>query len=151
MRLDLTRLLKGKELPFRSIDETRDRVAKYIVSFIYIELEGLPKEEWEKTLNTWVKIIGFAKNLVKVPEEKRREIYRKYNFDTMMEGIMEESVRTLYGFYSLGIAKPQDKPEDILKKIIELIYGNREIYEREKFREEVINYIKEYLGRKTEG
>ncbi len=148
MKLDLTELLKREELPFRSIDEAKDRVAKYIVSFIHIELEGLPKEEWEKTLNTWIKIIGFAKNLVKVPEEKRREIYRKYNFDTMMEGIMEESVRTLFGFYSLGIAKPQDKPEDILKKIINLIYGNREIYERERFREEIINYIKEYLEKR---
>lgn len=148
MKVDLTGLLKKEDLPFRSIDEAKDRVAKYIVSFIHIELEGLPKEEWEKTLNTWIKIIGFAKNLVKVPEEKRREIYRKYNFDTMMEGIMEESVRTLFGFYSLGIAKPQDKPEDILKKIINLIYGNREIYERERFREEIINYIKEYLEKR---
>ena len=151
MKLDLTGLLKREELPFRSVDEAKDRVAKYIVSFIHIELEGLPKEEWEKTLNTWVKIIGFAKNLVKVPEEKRREIYRKYNFDTMMEGIMEESVKTLYGFYSLGIAKPEDKPEEILKKIVELIYGNKEIYEREKFKEEVINYIKEFLEQRAEG
>ena len=151
MKLDLTGLLKREELPFRSVDEAKDRVAKYIVSFIHIELEGLPKEEWEKTLNTWIKIIGFAKNLVKVPEEKRREIYRKYNFDTMMEGIMEESVKTLYGFYSLGIAKPEDKPEEILKKIVELIYGNKEIYEREKFKEEVINYIKEFLEQRAGG
>ncbi len=149
MKLDLTGLLKREELPFRSVDEAKNRVAKYIVSFIHIELEGLPKEEWEKTLNTWIKIIGFAKNLVKVPEEKRREIYRKYNFDTMMEGIMEESVKTLYGFYSLGIAKPEDKPEEILKKIVELIYGNKEIYEREKFKEEVINYIKEFLEQRA--
>jgi len=87
---------------------------------------------------------------VKLPEEKRREIYGKYKFDGIMEGIMEESVKTILGLYLLGMLKPQDEPKEILRKIIELIYGDKEIYEREKFKEEIIDYIKEFLEKKRE-
>ena len=150
MKIDLTGLLKREEPPFRSLEEAKDRVARYLLSFIHIELEGLPKKEWDKTLNTWLKIIGFAKNLVRLSEEKRREIYGKYKFDGIMEGIMEESVKTILGLYLLGLSKPQDEPKEILRKIIELIYGDKEIYEREKFKEEIIDYIKEFLEKKRE-
>lgn len=144
MKLDLTNLLKREELPFKTLEEARERVARYIISFIHIELEGLPRTEWEKTLNTWLKILNFAKSLVNLPEEKRREVYRKYKFDTMMEGIMEESVKTLYGLFSLGLAKPENSPKEMFEKIVNLVYEKKEIYERERFKEEIIDYLKKF-------
>ncbi len=147
MKLDLSNMLKTYETPFKTVDEARERVAKYLLSFIHIELEGLPKEEWEKTLKTWEKICEFSKSLVKLPEEKRKEVYRKFNFDPMMEGICEEVVKTLYGFYSLGIMKPHEPAKNVIRKSVQLIEGNKEIYKREKFKDEIINYIKEFFER----
>ena len=145
MKLDLSNMLKTQEAPFKTLDEAKNRVAKYLLSFIHIELEGLPREEWDKTLKTWEKICEFSKSLVRLPEEKRKEIYRKFNFDTMMEGVCEEVVKTLYGFYSLGIMKPQEPAKNVIRKSVQLIEGNKEIYEREKFKDEIINYIKEFF------
>jgi len=145
MKLDLTTFLKRQELPFKSLDEAKEYVAKYTLNFINIELEGLPKEEWEKTLSTWVKIFVFAKSLLKLPEEKRKEIYKKYNFDAMMEGIMEDAVKVLYGFYSLGILKPEEKPHKALEKAVELVENEEEILKMEGIKKENLEFIKEFL------
>ncbi|RUM31743.1 MAG: hypothetical protein DSY32_00865, partial [Aquifex sp.] len=123
----------------------KEYVAKYTLSFINIELEGLPEREWEKTLSTWVKIFAFAKNLLKLPEEKRKEVYRKYRFDTVMEGVMEDVVKVLYGFYSLGILKPEEKPQKVLERAIELVEGEEELLKREGIKKENLEFIKDFL------
>jgi len=145
MKLDLTSFLKREEPPFRSLEEAKEYVAKYTLSFINIELEGLPEREWEKTLSTWVKIFAFAKNLLKLPEEKRKEVYRKYRFDTVMEGVMEDAVKVLYGFYSLGILKPEEKPQKVLERAIELVEGEEELLKREGIKKENLEFIKDFL------
>jgi len=66
MGLDLSSLLKKDEPPFKSLDEAKEYVVKYTLNFINIELEGTPKDQWEKTLETWTKICGFTKSLIKV-------------------------------------------------------------------------------------
>lgn len=141
----MSTFLKRDELPFRSLEEAKEYVAKYTLNFINIELEGLPKEEWENTLKTWVKIFAFARELLKLPQERRKEVYRKYNFDSMMEGIMEDTVKVLYGFYSLGILKPEDKPHKALEKATELIENEEELLKREGIKRENLKFIKEFL------
>ncbi|RUM31587.1 MAG: hypothetical protein DSY42_02450 [Aquifex sp.] len=148
MKLDLSNLLKKEEPPFKSLDEAKEYVAKYTLNFINIELEGTPKDQWEKTLETWTKICGFAKSLIKVSENQRREIYRRYNFDAMMEGIVEDLIKTLYGFYSLGIIKPDEKPYKVLEVAVELVEREKDLIERERLNPEALEFIKEYIKKK---
>ena len=148
MKVDLSNLLKKEETPFKSVDEAKDYVARYTLSFINIELEGTKREEWEKTLETWCRMCEFAKSLLKLPEEKRKELYRKFGFDTMMEGIMEDLVKVLYGFYSLGILKEKERAYKVLERAVELIENEENLIERERLNREALKFIKEFIRRK---
>jgi hypothetical protein len=115
---------------FENLEAAREYVARYLLNYISLELQGLPKEEWEKTLRVWKRICRFADSLTNLPDEKRKEIYRKNNFDMMMEGIAEDVRHTLIGMRSLGILKKDDPPEKLLERAVELVRERKDLLRR---------------------
>ncbi len=147
MKKDLTHLLKKEEKVwgFEDLESAREYLAKYLINYINIELQGLPKEEWEKTLKTWVKICAFAKGLLKKNEKERQEIYRKYRFDMMMEGIAEDVRHTIIGLLSLKVIKETDSPKDILLKAVELIKDRDDLIKKWDLSKEVVEFMYKFL------
>ncbi|MFN7065868.1 MAG: hypothetical protein ACK4OF_06960 [Aquificaceae bacterium] len=85
-----------------------------LIELIRLEMENLPKEEWERTLLTWKRICSFCKSLMKKKEDKRQELYKKFNFDQTMIYISEGIVEKLSTAYKLGLLKAEDPPERII-------------------------------------
>lgn len=54
-------------------------------------------------------------------------------------------IRTLYGFYSLGIVKPDEKPYKVLEVAVELVEREKDLIERERLNPEALEFIKEYI------
>jgi len=153
MKKDLTNLLKKETVPpgFESLDSAKEYVARYLINYINIELEGLPKEEWEKTLTTWAKICAFAKSLIPKSEEERQNLYEKFRFDLMMQGIAEDVRQTFIGMLSLGILKENDPPHNLILKATELIGENEELMKRWELNPEIVRFIHEFFSRLDHG
>ncbi len=147
MKKDLTHLLKRDELPqgFEDLRSAKEYLARYLLSYINLELQGLPKEEWERTVRTWVKIVGFAKALIQKSETERGDIYRRYNFDMIMEGIAEDVRRTLIGLMKLGIVGKEEPPDRILFKAVDLVIEEEELLRRWELEPEVLRFVWELL------
>ncbi|NPA33162.1 MAG: hypothetical protein GXO04_06005 [Aquificae bacterium] len=141
MKIDLTERLRD-EPPFRTHQEAKEHVARYLLSFINIELEGLPRSEWERAIGTWKRMCLLAHALSKKPEEARRAFYKKNKFDLMMEGIMEELIRTLTGFYALGILKEDEEPSLLLRRATELVEKDGELIRKFALSPEVLSFVK---------
>jgi hypothetical protein len=135
---------------FGNLEEAREYVARYLLNYINLELEGLPREEWGRTVETWVKICGFAKALLKKSDRERRELYRRFRFDFMMEGVAEDVRRTFLGFMKIGIVGEDEDPREFLLKAVELVRGRRDLMERWELNPSVIEFLREFLssGRK---
>ncbi len=148
MKKDLTDLLKKETVPpgFESLDSAKEYLARYLLSYINIELEGLPKEEWEKTLNTWAKICAFAKSLIRKNEEERQKIYERFNFDLMMQGIAEDVRQTFIGMLSLGILRESDPPHALILRATELVRGNEELMKRWELSPEIVDFIHAFFS-----
>ena len=143
MKKDLTNLLKKETVPpgFESLDSAKEYLARYLINYINIELEGLPREEWEKALTTWAKICAFAKSLIPKSEEERNRLYEKFGFDLMMQGIAEDVRLTFIGMFSLGILKESDPPHTLILKATELIKGDKELMKRWELNPEIVDFI----------
>ena len=151
MKKDLSHLLKQTERieGFEDTESAREYVARYLLNYISLEMSGLPREEWERTVNIWRKICNFAGSLIEMPEEKRQEIYRKNNFDMMMEGIAEDVRRTIMGLRSLYLLKPTDPPERALEVAIKLLEGREDLIQRWELNPEVIDFLKGFFTSKS--
>lgn len=114
MKLDLTRLIKGQGQRPNSEEEFRRHLRESLVEIIRLELEGLPKEEWDRTLKTWVKICSFADSLRKKDEKERQDLYRRYNFDSLMVHITESVIEKLNMAYFMGLMQAGSRPEKII-------------------------------------
>lgn len=149
MKRDLTHLIRPEEdlSGFEDLQSAKEYLVRYPLSYIAIELSGLPKKEWESTLKTWIKICAFAKSLSDKPEAQRRELYRKFNFDPMMEGIAEDLRKTFLGMVRLGLLKKEDPPHRLLKKALELVRDEKELLKRWELEEEIVNFMDEFFGR----
>ena len=149
MKKDLTNLLKKETVPpgFENLDSAKEYLARYLLNYINIELEGLPKEEWEKTLITWAKMCAFARSLIPKSEEERQKLYEKFNFDLMMQGIAEDLRQTFIGMLSLGILKEKDPPYRLILKAAELVKGNEELIKRWELNPEIVDFIHEFFSR----
>lgn len=143
MKKDLTSLLKSSDgfasnEDFISERTTADYVAKYLIGYIVLELQNLPKDHWENTLKTWIKIVSLAKSL---QNNMQRELfYRQNNFDMVMEGITEDIIHTINGFESIGLLDKDFKPYELIKKSLELILKYNKHKEHDLF-EEPFNYL----------
>ncbi|MGC8852410.1 MAG: hypothetical protein ACP5P0_02265 [Hydrogenobacter sp.] len=133
---------------FEDIESAREYLAKYLLNYIHMELETLPKEEWDKTLTTWAKICMFASTLMDKKEEERQELYKKYNFDQVMIGIAEDVRHTLLGVYSLGLLKDGEKPYQLIPKAVDLVLQKEELLNAHSLRKDILEYIREFFWRR---
>lgn len=147
MKKDLTNLLKREERPvgFETLDNAKEYVARYLLNYIYIELEGLPRKEWEKTLETWAKMCAFAKGLIRKEEKDRKDIYERFGFDMMMEGIIEDLRKTFIGMLSIGILKENEPPHNLIVKAAELIKEDENLMKRWELDPKVVRFIYEFF------
>ncbi len=126
---------------FENIDAAREYFAKYLLNYIHIELESLPKEEWDKTLKTWAKMCMFAQSLAEKSDEERNKLYQKYNFDQVMIGVIEDLRHTIIGAKSLQIITPKDKAYKVIQKAIELVLEEEDILKSLQLKKEILEYI----------
>jgi len=132
---------------FEDVESAREYLAKYLLNYIHMELETLPKEEWEKTLTTWAKICMFASTLLNKKDQEREELYKKYNFDQVMIGIAEDVRHTLLGAYSLGILKDGERPYQVIPKGVDLVLQKEELLTSYSLKKEVLDYIRDFFRR----
>ncbi len=150
MKKDLTHLLR-KEEPlqgFEDLKSAKEYLARYLLNYINLELQGLPKEEWERTVRTWVRIVGFGKSLISKSETERRDIYRRYNFNMMMEGIAEDVRRTVMGLMRLGLVRKEDPPDRILLKAVDLVIGEEDLLRTWDLDPDVVRFLRDQLSEK---
>jgi len=132
---------------FEDVESAREYLAKYLLNYIHMELETLPKEEWEKTLTTWAKICMFASTLLNKKDQEREELYKKNNFDQVMIGIAEDVRHTLLGAYSLGILKDGERPYQVIPKGVDLVLQKEELLTSYSLKKEVLDYIRDFFRR----
>jgi len=132
---------------FEDVESAREYLAKYLLNYIHMELETLPKEEWGKTLTTWAKICMFASTLLNKKDQEREELYKKHNFDQVMIGIAEDVRHTLLGAYSLGILKDREKPYQVIPKGVDLVLQKEELLTSYSLKKEVLDYIRDFFRR----
>jgi HSP90 family molecular chaperone len=121
MKKDLTNLLRSDTPEGWTPEDFKRYLKDTLIELIRLELENLPKEEWERTLKTWAKICAFAKGLLKKSQEERQELYRKYRFDSTMMHVSESVVEKLGIAYSLQLMKEKDSPEKLIKLGLEAV------------------------------
>ncbi len=126
---------------FENIEAAREYLAKYLLNYIHIELESLPKEEWDKTLKTWAKMCMFAQSLVEKSDEERNKLYQKYNFDQVMIGVIEDLRHTIIGAKSLQIITPKDKAYKVIQKAIELVLEKEDMLKSLQLKKEILEHM----------
>ncbi len=150
MKKDLTDLIKNEGTyqsnDFISERTASDYVAKYLISYITIELQNLPKDQWEKTVKTWLKIIALAKSLQN--NMQRSMFYQENKFDMVMEGILEDVIHTINGFQSINLLSKDFKPYELIRKSLELILKYQKHQEYQLF-EEPFQYLCNIFNVKT--
>jgi len=100
---------------FGSVEELKDYLVEYVLELILIELENLPKDQWEKTLKTWEKIVLLSYGLMGKPLKEREKLYERWKFDAIMKTIVENLAEALKESLRLGLLKEKQKPEKLLQ------------------------------------
>ena len=100
---------------FNSVEELKDYLVEYVLELILIELENLPKDQWEKTLKTWEKIVLLSYGLTGKPLEEREKLYERWRFDAVMKTIVENLAEALRESLRLGLLKEKQEPEKLLQ------------------------------------
>ncbi len=127
MKLDLSNFIKGSQANNWTQDSFKDYLSNSLIEIIKLELESLPKDHWERTLQTWKRICHFCKNMMKKEEKERQKLYEKFGFDQMMIYTAESVIEKLSIAYSLGFMEEKDPPEKIIKIGLENLKDNSEI------------------------
>ncbi len=148
MKKDLSHLIRKEERVwgFEDLESAKEYVAKYLLNYISMELENLPTSEWDKTLSTWARICMFAKGLINKGDMERKELYKRFKFDIMMEGIAEDVRHTLIGMSSLGFLKPDEPAYKLIPRAVELVRENEELLKSHQLRGEVLDYIRRFFS-----
>lgn len=115
MKIDLSGLLRKEDNQGQRPEDFKAYLKSSLIDLIRLELENLPRDEWERTLHTWRKICAFCKSLMKKEEKERFELYKRFGFDQTMIHISESVIEKLQRAYSLGLLKEKDPPENIIK------------------------------------
>jgi hypothetical protein len=114
MKKDLSSMLvQGGR--FSSVEELKDYLVEYVLELILIELENLPKDQWEKTLKTWEKIVFLSYGLMGKSLEEREKLYERWRFDAVMRTIVENLAETLRESLRLGLLKEKQEPVKLLQ------------------------------------
>ncbi len=148
MKRDLTHLLRREEpvAGFENPQEAKEYLARYLLNYINIELEGLPKHEWDKTLTTWAKMCAFAKGLIKKSERERQELYRRFNFDMVMQGIIEDLRNTLIGMLKLDLIREDDPPQYLILRASDMVKDDEELMNKWELNPEIVRYINNFYS-----
>jgi hypothetical protein len=93
----------------------KDYLVEYVLELILIELENLPKDQWEKTLKTWEKIVLLSYGMMNKPLEEREKLYERWRFDAIMKTIVENLAEALRESLRLGLLKEKREPEKLLQ------------------------------------
>ncbi|MEN3028668.1 MAG: hypothetical protein ABDH29_05545 [Aquificaceae bacterium] len=96
-------------------EDFRLYIRSTLIELIKLELENLPREEWEKTLNTWKKICSFCKGMMKKEEKERHELYKRFGFDATMAQISESLIEKLQTAQNLGLILESEDPDKIIR------------------------------------
>lgn len=147
MKKDISNLIKVENAyvsnDFISDRTAADYVAKYLIGYIVLELQNLPKNHWDNTIKTWIKIIALASSL---RDNMQRDLFYKQNkFDMVMEGITEDIINTINGFLSIGLLNKNFKPYELIKKSLEIILKYSKQKEYALF-EEPFDYLCKMFG-----
>jgi len=100
---------------FSSVEELKDYLVEYVLELILIELENLPKDQWEKTLKTWEKIVLLSYGMMNKSLEEREKLYERWRFDAVMKTIVENLAEALKESLRLGLLKERQEPEKLLQ------------------------------------
>jgi len=100
---------------FSSVEELKDYLVEYVLELILIEIESLPKDQWDTTLKTWEKIVLLSYGLMGKPLEEREKLYERWKFDAVMKTIVENLAEALRESARLGLLKEKQEPEKLLQ------------------------------------
>jgi hypothetical protein len=92
---------------------------EYVLELILIELENLPKDQWDKTLKTWEKIVLLSYGMMNKPLEEREKLYERWKFDAVMRTIVENLAEALRESLRLGLLKEKQEPEKLLQIVLQ--------------------------------
>jgi len=137
VRKDLSNLLF--ESKYSSADELKEYLYNYVLDLIFIELESLPKEEWDKVLKTWEKILIFSYSMLRKPIQEREKLYKKFGFDAVMKTIVENLIEAFKNAFYFGLLTQKDHPKKLL--IIALEHADKV----KDSRKELLDYIKSVI------
>lgn len=115
MKIDLSGLLKKEDNQSWTPEGFKGYIKSSLIDLIKLELENLPRDDWERTLHTWRKICAFCKNIMKKGEKERFGLYQKFEFDQTMIHISESVIEKLQTAYNLGLLKEKDPPDYIIR------------------------------------
>jgi hypothetical protein len=139
MKKDLSSMLvQGGR--FGSVEELKDYLVEYVLELILIELENLTKDQWEKTLKTWEKIVLLSYGLMNKPLEEREKLYERWKFDAVMKTIVENLAEALRESVRFGLLKEKQEPRKLLH--IALQHGLK----REHPKKEMLLEVKKLMG-----
>ncbi len=138
MKKNLSDLIKIDNVNFTSSDFISERtasdyVAKYLIGYITVELQNLPKDQWDNTIKTWLRIIVLSKSLQS--NMQRSLFYQENKFDMVMEGITEDIIHTINGMQSINLISKDFKPHELIKKSLEIIVKYNKHQEHNLFKE----------------
>jgi len=100
---------------FSRVEELKDYLVEYVLELVLIELENLPKDQWEKTLKTWEKIVLLSYGMMNKPLEEREKLYERWRFDAVMKTIVENLAEVLRESLRLGLLKEKQEPRKLLQ------------------------------------
>ena len=100
---------------FNTVEELKDYLVEYVLELILIELENLPKDQWDKTLKTWEKIVLLSHGIMNKPLEEREKLYERWRFDAVMRTIVENLAEALRESIRLGLLKEKQEPRKLLQ------------------------------------
>lgn len=126
MKLDLSNLIKTETWTEESF---KAHLRSTLVELIKLELENLPREDWERTLRTWRKICAFCAQMKKRQEQERFELYKRFGFDPTMVHISESVVEKLRTAQELGLMKEGEPPDKIIRLGLEALQESSETAE----------------------
>ncbi len=100
---------------FSSVEELKDYLVEYVLELILIELENLPKDQWDKTLKTWEKIVLLSYGLMGKTLKEREKLYERWRFDAVMRTIVENLAEALRESVRFGLLKEKQEPIKLLQ------------------------------------
>jgi hypothetical protein len=139
MKKDLSSMLvQGGR--FSSVEELKDYLVEYVLELILIELENLPKDQWDKTLKTWEKIVLLSYGLMGKTLKEREKLYERWRFDAVMRTIVENLAEALRESVRFGLLKEKQEPRKLLQIALQHALN------KEHPQKEILLEIKKLMG-----